>query len=279
MPTAFIIGCGFVGEVAADFLFQNSWDVHGACGTSEAAQRLAHKPYSVKVCDVSQPADLRLFSERQPDAVLFCASSRGGNEEAYRNLYLNGARNILDILRPTKFIFTSSTSLYAQTLGEIVDEQSPTEPTRSTGGVLLETEKIVLSSGGTVARLAAVYGPARSVLMRKFLTGEALLEEGGRRWINQIHREDAARALAHLIHAPAGVYNVCDDRPATQREVYQWLANFFRRPLPPEGPANLHRKRGWSSKRVSNQKLRSLHWAPHWKSYENAIPAISSTIG
>lgn len=281
MPKALVIGCGFVGEVVADLLFQAGWGVSATCRTELAAghfARNARKPYPVQACDVTQSASLRLFSSSQLDAVFFCASSRGGDAEAYRALYLQGSRNIFRTLHPGKILFTSSTSLYAQENGEVVDEQSPTVPRHSAGKILLEAENVILRSGGTVARLAGIYGPTRSVLMKKFLTGEARLEGDGQRWINQIHREDAARALVCLLQAPTGIYNVCDNRPARQCEVYQWLANFFQKPLPQRGYINLERKRGYSNKRVSNQKLCGVQWAPRWVSYREAISSIASTL-
>ena len=50
-----------------------------------------------------------------------------------------------------------------------------------------------------------------------------------------------------------GIYNVTDSTPATQLEVYSWLADHFHRPLPSYGPADLERKRGWTNKRVCNR--------------------------
>jgi SAM-dependent methyltransferase len=44
-------------------------------------------------------------------------------------------------------------------------------------GKHVEAEQIALDSGGSIARLSGIYGPGRSVLLKKFLSGEALLEE------------------------------------------------------------------------------------------------------
>ena len=118
------------------------------------------------------------------------------------------------------------------------------------------------------------------MLLKKVLSGEAVLEEGGHRWINQIHRDDAAAALVYLGDptVPAGCYNVTDDTPCTQREIYGWMAEFFGKPLPLEGPADLHRKRGWTSKRIANAKMRSVGWVPHYPSYRDALPRLVSFI-
>ena len=110
-------------------------------------------------------------------------------------------KNLLAALRPRTFLYTSSTSVYAQTDGEWVDETSAAEPRHETGRILRETEDLVRQENGLVARLAGIYGPGRSALLRKFLSGEARIEEGGERYLNQAHRDDIAAALFHLVGA------------------------------------------------------------------------------
>jgi nucleoside-diphosphate-sugar epimerase len=203
------------------------------------------------------------------NAIIHCASTRGGGAESYRRIYFQGATNLIQILQPDRFLFTSSTSVYAQTNGEWVDEDSAAEPQHETGKILRETEEVVRQSGGIVARLAGIYGPGRSALLRKFLTGEARLENGGERYQNQAHRDDIASALLHLAKLPddPGLVNVTDDEPLTQCECYEWLAAKLNRPLPPERSQTRDRKRGSSNKRVSNQKMRTLGWAPQFPNF------------
>ncbi len=159
---------------------------------------------------------------------MHCASSERGDAEAYRAIYVEGLLNAIAAAKPRRTLFTSSTSVYAQTDGEVVDETSETKPERATGLHLLDAEGIALACGGYVARLSGLYGPGRSVLTRKFLADEAMLEEAGERWINQIHRDDAARAIVHLFsqRCAPGIYDVSDDTPARQRDIYQWLADY-----------------------------------------------------
>ncbi len=231
------------------------------------------KAYPVEAHDITD-ADAVLSARAStpaPDVLLDCVSSgRGGGAEQYRRVYLDGARHLLDAFRPRRTVYTGSTSVYAQVDGAWVDEASPAEPDRETGRVLRETEAVVLAApGGTVARLAGIYGPGRSTLLRKFLAGEAVIEGDGLRWLNQIHRDDAAAALFRLAQpdAPPGVYNVADDTPLTQRGLYESLAEIHRLSLPPSGPIDLDRKRGWTSKRVNNGRLRSLGWRPAFPSF------------
>jgi nucleoside-diphosphate-sugar epimerase len=111
------------------------------------------------------------------------------------------------------------------------------------------------------------------VLLRKFLDKTAIIEGDGSRHVNQIHADDAAGALFHLIarNLPPGIYNVVDDCPTTQLACYQWLAGRLGRPLPPLGPIDANRKRGVTNKRVSNAKLRALGWTPGYPSLREAL--------
>lgn len=267
-----IAGCGFLGEAAAGFFLQAGWRVLGLCATEESAARLADRPFPVAVVDISKPLRAPAGWE-SPDVVVHCASSGRGGADAYRAVYRDGLEHLREAFSPGRLIFTGSTSVYSQVDGGWVTEDSPAEPDRETGRVLLEAEKIALDAGGVVARLAGIYGPGRSVLLKKFLDGSAVLEAGGNRWINQIHRDDGALALLRLAQreVAAGIYNVCDDTPTTQREIYGWIAAHLNRPLPPEGPADMNRKRGWTSKRICNARLRSIGWSPRYPGYRDAL--------
>jgi nucleoside-diphosphate-sugar epimerase len=281
MGRVLIAGCGYVGVATADLFHAAGWEVEGWTHSAESAAQLANKPYAVRAVDIAA-ADAVQAAASGFDAVIHCASSGGGGAESYRRTYLGGARNLLTVLRPRTFLYTSSTSVYAQTDGEWVDEASATEPAHETGRILRETEELVRQNGGLVARLAGIYGPGRSALLRRFLSGEARLEEGGGRYLNQAHRDDIAGALVHLVTLPneAQIVNVIDDAPLTQRECYQWLAAKLNRALPPSVARAGERKRGASNKRVSNRKLRALGWTPEFPTFQigmekSVLPAYS----
>jgi nucleoside-diphosphate-sugar epimerase len=178
-------------------------------------------------------------------------------------------------LRPSTFLYTSSTSVYAQTRGEWVDEASAAEPRHETGKILLQAEEFVRQNGGCVTRLAGIYGPGRCALLRKFVAGEARIEAGAERYLNQAHRDDIAAALLLLVTQasggqlpPATIVNIIDDQPMTQRECHDWLAAKLGRPVPPATGQTSERKRGASNKRVSNRKLRALGWTPEFPTFK-----------
>ncbi len=272
-----IAGCGFLGEAAAVFFCGAGWEVRALCATAESAARLADQPFEILAADIA--GDLSGIPDcwLRPEVLIHCASSGGGGADAYRRIYRDGLENAIAFFHPERVIFTGSTSVYAQADGSWVDEGSPARPGHETGAVLLEAEMIALQQvEGVVARLGGIYGPGRSVLLRKFLEGTAAMEFGGARWINQIHRDDAARSLVKLAGraVPRGIYNVCDNAPATRRDVYSWIAGALLKPLPPEGPPDPNGKRGQANKRVSNAKLRATGWQPAFPSYADALPGL-----
>jgi nucleoside-diphosphate-sugar epimerase len=257
---------------------------HGYLGAAVAARFLAADwrvtPVSLSggdgtlACDVSDAAAVAGLPKA--DAIVHCAASGRGGAEAYQRVYVDGCANLTNTFPGVPLLFTSSTSVYGQIDGSTVTETSPAVPDRETGKLLLAAETVVLDAGGYVARLSGIYGPGRSVILRKFLTGEAVIEEDGRRFLNQIHRDDAADAVFHLLAngvAP-GSYNVSDSAPLSQRECYEALARVFLLPVPPSGPRDLDRKRGWTHKRVSNEKLRTTGWEPGFPCFIDAIDSI-----
>ncbi len=274
MPRILIAGCGYVGEAAADLFHAAGWDVEGWVHSNESAARLSAKPYPVHVVDISQRAHIAEHAGTI-DAVIHCASSRGGDAEAYRQIYLNGARNLVESFPKAKILFTSSTSVYAQHDGSWVTEESETKPLRDTSRILLEAEKLILDKGGIVARLAGIYGPRRSALLTKFLNGTATIDTENDRFVNQVHRDDIVSALFLLLslaaQQSAQIYNVVDDQPILQSECYRWLAERLNRPLSPTAQARQPRKRGDTNKRVSNAKLRRLGWAPRYPTFAQAM--------
>lgn len=268
MNRLLLIGAGYLGDAILELFREAGWEAKGA-SLSGGSDLLA--------CDVGDGASVDDLPDA--DAVVHCAASgKGGGEEAYRRVYLEGCRNLVRRFPRARFIYTSSSSVYGQKNGEIVTEESVTLPDRETGRILLAAEDEVLRGGGAVVRLAGLYGPGRSVLKRKFLEGEAVIEEDGRRFINQIHRDDAARAVFHLIvreNFPSGeVFNVCDSETLTQKGVYEGMAKIFGRELPPSGPRDLNRKRGWTHKSVSNAKLRGTGWEPHYPCFLDAVEEL-----
>lgn len=234
-------------------------------------------------CDLTDSSSVEALRETvAPTHIIACASSGRGDTEAYRQIFLDGTSYLLETFPEAHLTFISSSSVYRQVDGSTVTEESSTEGATEKSKVLRTAEELVLAMGGTALRLAGIYGPARSVILKKFLSNAATLEETehglGVRILNQIHCADAASAALHLItHQSKGLYNVCDDEPTSQLETYRHLATRLERPLPPTAPP-VATKRGWTNKAVSNTKLRATGWTPHYPSFLSAVDDLLPTI-
>ncbi len=269
-----LVGHGYLGQAISNRFRAGGWDV--------VAVSLSGGD-GCTACDVADARAVAVLSgTAKPDFIVHCAASGRGGAEAYERVYVRGCQNLLDSFQGVPLLFTSSSSVYAQTDGSVVTELSPTLPDRDTGKLLLEAERITLSGNGIVVRLSGIYGPGRSVILKKFLTGEAVIEDDGRRYLNQIHRDDAVGAIQQLAacagHYRGEIFNVSDATPLTQLACYKSLSELFGRPLPPTAPRDLARKRGWTHKQVSSAKLQATGWQPRYPSFLDAAQAIAPTL-
>lgn len=249
-------------------------------------------PYALAAGDVTSRESLVQVREHfDPEVIVHCASSSRGGADAYQAVFVAGLGNLMEVFPGVPVVFTSSTSVYGQTDGSLVDERSETLPDRETGRLLLEAETLARQSGGIALRLAGIYGPGRSIHLRKLFDGSATIEEGEpSRFLNQIHRDDAVGAIFHLLGSGLGTlagatFNVVDDTPITQRECYEKLAARFGLPVPPLAPPDPDRKRGLTHKIVSNAALRATGWEPKYPSFFDAVerdpllvPSIRSQV-
>lgn len=275
MPRVLIAGCGYLGQATADLFHADGWEAEGWTKSPNDIE----KPYPVIACDISDRAVVNARPANF-DFVIHSTSTRGGDVDLYRRTYLEGARNLVDRFVGSTILFVSSTSVYQQRNGEWVTEESPTDPPHERGQVLREAEKLVLANGGIVARLAGIYGPRRSALLKKFLNDDAFVVED--RFVNQIHRDDAAAALRLLLdrQLPAErIFNVADNEPMLLSNCYRALVQKLKRAWPPPNGARSTstspRKRGDSNKRVSNAKLRGLGWQPQFPSFADGIDSVA----
>ena len=261
MPRLLIAGYGFLG-VAIEPVFVNAgWEVD-KLSRSGGDGAIA--------CDISSSDTLERLSGDY-DLIIHCAATGGGGEDGYRRVYLNGAVNLMNHFSKAGFIFTSSTSVYDQKDHSVVTEESVAEPSRATGKVLRETEEAVLNFGGIVARLSGLYGPGRCHILKNLLKGTASLDGKGERIMNFIHRDDVAKALLLIVgnsSSKGQIFNV-SATPITQHDCYSALAKSFGLPIPlPASTDELKpRKRGDSSKAVSNEKLCQLGWIPEYADF------------
>jgi nucleoside-diphosphate-sugar epimerase len=267
-----IIGCGYLGLPLALRWQAEGDEISGWVHSRESAEALRTHDFS-RVISGSVEEEALWRDLPKYDRVVHCASSGGRGAEGYREVFLEGARMMVTFQPEARAVLVSSTSVYGQTLGEIVTEESAAAPAVETGKILREAEEIALGAGMRVVRSAGIYGPGRGVLLEKLRRGEAVIEGDGLRWINQIHRGDLIEAVGRVMEVgePGEIYNASDDEPVTYLDYYRWCSAFFGVEMPPFGAVKTERKRGMTNKRVSNAKLRETGWAPNFPSFREGV--------
>src|SRR3954469_3759638 len=263
---ALVIGCGYVGTPLAERLVELGHEVWGVRRTPESAaelEKIGVKPFAA---DISQPGALDALPGNFDWVVNLVSSDKGGPAE-YRQVYLEGNRNLIEWVRQhpvKKIVYTSSTSVYAQNDGSSVKETSPAEPATETSQILLEAEKLLLAAApaipSVILRVAGIYGPDRGHLFKQYLKNETKIPGQGARIVNMIHRDDLVEVIvAALKNGRAGeIYNVVDDEPVSLLHFYRWLSETLGKWMPPFAPEEEapERKRALTSKKVQNRRMK-----------------------
>lgn len=234
------------------------------------------------LADVTRAECPANWPEVCPDYVLITLVPAARTEQAYRQAYVEGVRNVLGWLgkhgqQPRRILFVSSVGVYGQAEGEWVNELSPTAPQRWSGQIMLEAEQVLFTSGlpVTSVRLAGIYGGARRSFLERVRQGYHA-DGCNNRYTNRIHEGDTAALLAHLLQldaqgqALAPVYVGVDDEPAEQAVVVAWL----QQQLGVGSVAELQLKPAGTSKRCSNELARSTGWQPRYASYREGYAGM-----
>ncbi len=281
MAQVLIAGCGYVGTALGVRL---ATDGHVVWGLRRHPDPLPAN-ISLVVADLTARETLQGLPTGL-DFVFFTAAPEVSSDEDYRATYVDGLRHLLEALQRQRqpirrIFFTSSTTVYAQSKGDWVDEGSPTEPAHFAGIRMLEAEQLVLNGPfpTTVLRLGGVYGPGRGRLVDRVRRGDAVCPEGLPVYTNRIHRDDCAGALQHLmaLATPENVYVGVDDEPAEECTTLRWLAARLGVPPPRMGPpssADWRRHRG--NKRCRNMKLVRSGYRFRYPTYREGYAALLS---
>ena len=279
-----IIGCGYVGRRAARHWLDDGHHVSALTRSAENAARLADLGVTPVVGDVLQPPSLTNLPTA--DVVLYAVGFDRSTGDTQRAVYVDGLRNVLSAVesRIGRLIYLSSTSVYGQSAGEVVDETSPCQPLRPNGQVCLDAEAVIRERLGersgvdfNILRLAGIYGPQRLLARVEALRRGEPLSGNPEGFLNLIHVDDIVRAISACQQrgAPGQLYLVSDDHPVTRREYYEALALLIGAKPPTFGGGDSARHAAESlNKRCNNRRRREeLAVELAYPTIETGLPA------
>jgi nucleoside-diphosphate-sugar epimerase len=258
---ALVIGCGYLGRRVAERWRDAGAQVFATTRRAEYAEELRRAGLLPLVCDVLQPDTLQGLPS--VDVVAHAVALDRASAASMREVYVGGLRNVLEqLLRPARFVYVSSSSVYGQTDGSWTDETAEANPEEPAGQVVLEAERLLHSKlpGAIVLRFSGIYGPGRLLRRQAIEAGEPITADP-EKWLNLIHVEDGARAVLAAAERgePGRIYNVTDGAPVRRRDFYSEMARLLGAPPPrlaaPAAGAQLPpHERG--NRRISNSRLR-----------------------
>jgi nucleoside-diphosphate-sugar epimerase len=286
-PGKLVIGCGYLGERVAQCWLAEGVPVTVLTRSASRAEQLSAAGFLTVIGDVLQPESLEQLPAVQ--TVLYAVGFDRSAGASKREVYVTGLQNVLTVLqgRCRKLLYVSSTSVYGQHDGELVDEMSPTEPTAEDGCICRDAEAVVQQffprdaheiPGAVILRLAGLYGPGRlAARLDKLRRGERL-EGSAAAWLNLIHVDDAVQAVlaAEKFGRPGECYLICDDQPVRRGEYFAELTRQLGLPAPvfelpetntvPSPPLN---------KRCSNRRMhRELNVELRYPTFAEGLKSI-----
>ncbi|WP_420608180.1 SDR family NAD(P)-dependent oxidoreductase [Novosphingopyxis sp.] len=182
---------------------------------------------------------------------------------------------------PARWIgYLSSTGVYGDAGGAWVDESAPVGGGRRAARAEADAAWLALDERVRVFRLPGIYGPGRSAL-DKVRAGEAHRIDMPGQMFSRIHVDDIVGAVIASFDAPAGIYNIGDDRPASHNAVTEYACRLLGMEPPPlqtmdeAGLSPMARGFYAENRRVANGKARRvLGWAPQYPDYKAGLRAL-----
>jgi nucleoside-diphosphate-sugar epimerase len=285
-----ILGCGYVGLKLGQQLADAGHVVTGVRRSEPGLAAVKDAGLRSVRADVTDADSL----DAVPDAdwLVFAASSGGRGAAAAREVYVDGLATATAAFAaradpPDRLVYTSSTGVYGDHSGDWVDEETPLDPTTPKTEVLVEAEETAFDApfDATVVRFAGLYGPERYRLER-YLEGP--VTEG---YLNMVHRDDAAGAVAHLLETGQGRGEpvlVVDNEPVSKWAFADWLADECGRGRPSKRTvaerlaagdlSDAAERRLRTSKRCSNDRLHGYGYEFRYPTFREGYRAALDEI-
>lgn len=269
-----IAGCGDVGNILAASLLQ---DGHVVYGLKRDTSTLPDGVQAIQA-DLTNPDTLTNIP-KEIDRLVYMPTPPSRDQAGYEAIFIQGWKNVWASLKqpPDRSLLVSSTAVFGQSEGGVVNEQTQPEPTGFNGKILLKMEQLAAACTDNlvVVRFSGIYGPGRESLLRLSLSKGLEIQRSPPYFTNRIHRDDAAAVLKHLlqIDQPEFLYLASDNQPAPRYDVVKWLAGM----QDSAAPIGLNAQHASCGKRVDNQRLLDSGFVMSYPDYRAGYAAVLKT--
>jgi nucleoside-diphosphate-sugar epimerase len=232
-----IAGCGYVGQRLA-LRLQEHYDVTGLVRSVERVAELERLGIRALAIDLDRVrAGVTIPERLDQEAILYLTPPPVLGESDLRlDRFLQ-----LATVPPRTFVYMSTTGVYGDTAGAVVDESSPVQPRTDRARRRVSAEEMTRvwcnerRVRRVVLRVPGIYGPER-LPMERLRRFEPVVREREAGINNRIQVDDLVTACARSIENPEarGVYNVTDGRPLSSTAFINLVAKVAGLPAPPQ---------------------------------------------
>ncbi len=284
----FCFGLGYTGKALGDALLQSGWRVSGTCRTPGKKETLIKAGYETFLFENAEFDPGLVGALADADCVLSTIPPSADGDPVlsrFHDALVSGnSRSWVGYL--------STTGVYGNRDGAIVDEDSPTQPDSERGQRRVEAEarwmELLTEYHLPVHlfRLAAIYGPGRNALARA-LSGKAKRIDKPGLVFSRIHIEDVVQVLRASVDRghPGRAYNLADDEPAAPEEVVRFACDLLKMEPPPlqalseAGLSPLGFSFYQDNKRVANERIKSeLRVSLRFPDYRVGLTHLLATL-
>ncbi|VAW87916.1 Nucleoside-diphosphate-sugar epimerases [hydrothermal vent metagenome] len=239
MLNAIIIGCGDIGVRVAQRL-QQQCQVTGIVRSTESAVKLESFGFNMAIFDLDQPASALPAMPSNSLIFYFAPPTESGNQDLRMKNFLSTLKSSSS--SPARIIYISTTAVYADSKGEWINEQTPTQPGNSRGKRRLDAEQQLIEFQRhhpvsiSILRVSGIYS-ANRLPFRQIKARQPILQVDIAPFSNRIHADDLANiciAAALNTSKSTAIFNVSDGNPGSISQYFKEVALTFNLPPPPE---------------------------------------------
>lgn len=233
-----VIGQGAIGAQVSNWLADNACDITGLARQDKDTYPLTEEVKFLQV-DVTKLTQEQTKNMADFTHIAIIVTPDDYSEEGYEQSYYSIAKKITEMTLPKlqRLVFISSTGVYGQNNGELVDENTPPKlPTRVSSQIILRTEQLlqeVFKSACVIIRPSGIYGCQRLMRIRKAkeINKQPMVKQA---WTNRIMDTDLVNIIGRVLtmHKPKPLYLATDHEPVTSFALTTWLCEQLNTPLP-----------------------------------------------
>ena len=231
-----ILGCGWLGLPLAKQLVENGYIVRGSSTQTSKLEKITQTGAEAFIvhCEEDRCDGLATFLSQINCLIIALPPGVRANPSRRYDLVIQNVQKEIVTQGVQKVIFISSTAVYGETEGTIV-ESTPTAAVSTSGKQLVQCEKILQNSAAfntTIIRFGGLVGPNRHPIFTLAKRAQIDNPEGK---INLIHLEDCIELIKRCIHyfQSGSIYNGVSPYHPSRVNYYTEIAKRAAIQLPP----------------------------------------------